>query len=279
MKYAVNLPNFGDYADPQTMVDLAVAAEGAGWDAFFVWDHIVVFDGAIVGDPWVILSAVAAATERITIGPMVTPLPRRRPWVVARQAVTLDHLSGGRLVLGVGLGFPPDEEFGTFGESTSLRTRAGMLDESLAVITGMWTGEPFCFEGRHYRVGEGTFLPRPVQRPRIPIWVAATWPNLAPVRRAARYEGIYPLADNDGTPGLIDAAGITEVAAEVARRRGGLAGYDVSALVVITGDAQRDRATIEAFAEAGATWVHIGPAPEGETIKAVTRRIEAGPPR
>jgi alkanesulfonate monooxygenase SsuD/methylene tetrahydromethanopterin reductase-like flavin-dependent oxidoreductase (luciferase family) len=279
VKFAVNLPNFGVYADPRTMVDLAVAAERAGWDGFFVWDHIVVYDGAVVGDPWVILGAIATRTERITIGPMVTPLPRRRPWVVARQAASLDHLSGGRVVLGVGLGFPPDAEFGTFGEAADLRTRAELLDESLAIITGMWTGEPFSFTGTHYGVGPGTFLPRPVQRPRIPIWVAATWPRPGPVRRAARYEGVYPLADEEGTPGLLDAAGVAEVAAEVSRLRGGLTGYDVSALVVISGDEERDRATIAAFRRAGVTWAHVGEAMEGETIAAVTEWIAAGPPR
>jgi alkanesulfonate monooxygenase SsuD/methylene tetrahydromethanopterin reductase-like flavin-dependent oxidoreductase (luciferase family) len=256
-----------------------VTAERAGWDGFFVWDHIVVHDGAVIGDPWVILSAMAQATKHITVGPMVTPLPRRRPWVVARQAVSLDHLSGGRVVLGVGLGFPPDAEFGTFGEPTDLRTRAEMLDESLAIITGMWSGEPFSFQGRHYRVGPGTFLPRPVQRPRIPIWVAATWPNLAPTHRAAQYEGIYPLADDRGSPGLIGPEGIAEVVAEISRRRDDLAGFDVSALVVITGDADHDRAALAAFGDAGVTWAHIGEALEGETIAAVTEWIEAGPPR
>ncbi|MGB5187075.1 MAG: LLM class flavin-dependent oxidoreductase, partial [Acidimicrobiia bacterium] len=121
MKYAFNIPNFGSYADAAAVADLAAVAEQSGWDGFVVWDHIVIADGMPVGDPWVILTAVAMKTERIMIGPMVTPLPRRRPWVVARQTVTLDHLSGGRLVLGVGIGVPPEEEFGTFGEPTSVR--------------------------------------------------------------------------------------------------------------------------------------------------------------
>src|SRR5690606_38855182 len=114
MRFAVNLPNFGTFSNPRFMVDLGRIAEEAGWDGFFVWDHIVVGDGMPVADPWVLLGAVAGETERILIGTMVTPVPRRRPWVLARQATTIDHLSDGRLVLGVGIGFPPDIEFGTF---------------------------------------------------------------------------------------------------------------------------------------------------------------------
>ncbi|MGB5732309.1 MAG: LLM class flavin-dependent oxidoreductase, partial [Acidimicrobiia bacterium] len=203
MKYAFNIPNFGSYADAAAVADLAAVAEQSGWDGFVVWDHIVIADGMPVGDPWVILTAVAMKTERIMIGPMVTPLPRRRPWVVARQTVTLDHLSGGRLVLGVGIGVPPEEEFGTFGEPTSVRERAERLDEALDVITGMWSGEPFSYDGTHYQVKETTFMPRPLQQPRIPIWVAGTWPNKGPFRRAARFEGVYPLADDNGMPTLI----------------------------------------------------------------------------
>ena len=123
MKYAFNIPNFGPYADAAAVADLAATAEQSGWDGFVVWDHIVFADGMPVGDPWVILTAVAMRTERMMIGPMVTPLPRRRPWVVARQTVTLDRLSGGRLVLGVGIGVPPEAEFGTFANVPSASTR------------------------------------------------------------------------------------------------------------------------------------------------------------
>ncbi len=124
---------------------LAVDAEQAGWDGVFVWDHMVVWSGNLVGDPWILLAAAAAATERIALGPMVTPLPRRRPWKLAREAVTLDQLSGGRLILGVGIGFPPEPEFTAFGEPTEAKVRAEMLDEGLEIITGLWTGRPFGF--------------------------------------------------------------------------------------------------------------------------------------
>jgi len=279
VKFTYNIPNFGPYADAAAVAELAATAEQAGWDGFVVWDHMVISDGMPVGDPWVILTAVAMATERIMIGPMVTPLPRRRPWVVARQAATLDHLSGGRLVLGVGIGVPPDVEFGTFGEPTGVRERAERLDEALDVIVGMWSGEPFSYDGTYYQVKETTFMPRPFQQPRIPIWVAGTWPNKGPFRRAARYEGVYPLADRNGMPVLITPQGVREVVAEVASQRPTMDGYEVSAAIVPTGDTDADRQQLREFADAGVTWAHIGPAGEGEAIEEVAGWIEAGPPR
>ena len=156
MRFGVYLPNFGDHAEPARLVELARAAEQAGWSGFFLWDHVQRagrrgVTGARLVDPWIALAAIAVATERLTLGPLVTPLARRRPWVVARAAVTLDHLSGGRLVLGVGLGAPPEAEFSAFGESPDPRARAEKLDESLAILAGLWRAEPFSFEGVHYR--------------------------------------------------------------------------------------------------------------------------------
>jgi alkanesulfonate monooxygenase SsuD/methylene tetrahydromethanopterin reductase-like flavin-dependent oxidoreductase (luciferase family) len=195
MRYGISIPNFGAWAEPWTMVELARDAEAAGWDGFFLWDHIRFSATPLpVQDPWVLLTAIAAQTERILLGPMVTPLPRRRPWVVARQAVSLDHLSNGRVLLGVGIGEPVDVEFGAFGDPTDRRVRAEMLDEALAIITGLWSGEEFSFSGTHYRIGPMRFLPRPVQQPRIPIIVAGYLPNPGPIRRAARWDGMYPLS-------------------------------------------------------------------------------------
>ncbi len=194
MRYAISIPNFGDWADPRTMVELARDAEAAGWDGFFLWDHIRFSASPLpVQDPWVLLSAIATVTERMTLGPMVTPLPRRRPWVVARQAVSLDHLSNGRVLLGVGIGEPVDVELTAFGEPGDRKVRAAMLDEALSIISGLWSGEEFSFSGDHYQLAPMTFLPRPVQEPRIPIIVAGYWPNRGPIRRAARWDGMNPL--------------------------------------------------------------------------------------
>ena len=173
MRYGISIPNFGDWADPRTMVGLARDAEAAGWDGFFLWDHIRFTATPVpVQDPWVLLSAIAAHTERLILGPMVTPLPRRRPWVVARQAVSLDHLSNGRVLLGIGIGEPVDLEYAAFGEDPDRKVRAEKLDEALAIIAGLWSGEEFSFTGVHYRLEPMRFAPRPVQQPRIPIIVA-----------------------------------------------------------------------------------------------------------
>lgn len=195
MRHALNVPNFGAFSDVALLVSLARDAEAAGWDGFFVWDHLLYVrgDDARCADPWIALAAIAAATTTIRLGPMVTPLPRRRPWLVARESVTLDRLSGGRLTLGVGLGAHPDVEYGQFGEDEALRIRAGKLDEGLAVLAGLWSGERVTFEGTHYRLRDVTFLPRPIQQPRIPVWVAGSWPNERPLRRAARWDGFVPI--------------------------------------------------------------------------------------
>ncbi len=193
MQLAIDIPNFGHWGDPRRVVELARDIEAAGWDGLSIWDHIYVYSGNVVADPWATLGAVAASTERLTLMTMVTPLPRRRPWQVARQAVTIDHLTGGRFVLGVGIGHPPGPELAVFGEETNARTRGAMLDEALDILTGLWSGEEFDYRGEHYRLKKVTFAPTPLQRPRIPIWVAATWPHRKPFRRAALWDGMAPL--------------------------------------------------------------------------------------
>jgi len=150
-------------------------------------------------DPWVGLTAVALHTSRIRIGTMITPLARRRPWQVAREAVSLDRVSKGRFILEVGLGDPAQWDYGFFGEETNAKIRAEKLDESLDILTGLWSGEPFCYQGKHYQLQEVRFLPRPIQQPRIPIWVAGWWPNKPPMRRAARWDGAVPIK-SDGIP-------------------------------------------------------------------------------
>ena len=259
MRYGINVPNFGDYGDPHVMVELAREAEDAGWDGFFVWDHIRLFADWTppVVDPWICLAAVAQATERVKIGPMVTPLSRRRPHKVARETVTLDHLSGGRLIFGVGLGAPADVDFATFGDDAADRTRADMLDEALEVITGLWTGEPFAHHGTHYRVEEATFLPPPVQQPRIPIWVAGFWPNRRPMRRAARWDGAFPISLGSNAEDFVEttAADLAEIVAYIGEHR---TDDDQPFDVVLGGPSPDDPAEhaewIAGLEEAGLTW-------------------------
>lgn len=257
--------------DPRAAADLAGDAEAAGWDGVFTWDGIAI--GATdTYDPWVVMAAMALRTERVTLGAIVTPPSRRRPWKLARETMTLDRLSNGRLVLPVGLGAVDDGAFGNVGEPTDARTRAEMLDESLEILEGLWSGEPFSFEGRHYRFGPMTFRPTPIQRPRIPIWVVGAWPNERSMRRTLRYDGV--VAQVEG------ADGISAIAAWVARERPdapGRAPFEIVAQGSTPPDPTRAAAIVRPYAEAGATW-WIDADWEGATVDAIRARIAAGPP-
>jgi alkanesulfonate monooxygenase SsuD/methylene tetrahydromethanopterin reductase-like flavin-dependent oxidoreductase (luciferase family) len=182
---------FDELYEPRLLADLAVHAEERGWDGFFVWDHIRYSAPArAVADPWIALAAVAYATERLVLGPLVTPLSRRRVHKLARETVTLDHLSRGRLVLGAGLGSDRHGELEPFGEVEDPRERARLLDAGLRRLVAYWGGE---------------LEPPPVQQPRIPIWIASRWPSRRPVRRAARWEGLFPI-DLPGPEALAELA-------------------------------------------------------------------------
>lgn len=284
MKWGVSVPNIGGFADPERVQELACTAERAGWDGFFVWDHLLFsLEPVPVGDVWVLLTAAACATERVRLGPMVAALPRRAPWDVARQAVTLDRLSGGRVVLGVGLGSPAEADFAPFGLTTDLRARARHADEALSIIDSLWSGEAVSFGGEHFTVEDVTFLPRPLQRPRIPIWVGFGWPSGAPVRRAARWDGAIPLRrEADGRLIDTDAASLTEIADVLARNRGRGPGDDGYALVA-TGASRRMSAgeaaeATRTRAAAGATWWLETFEPWRDSPPRALEALAAGPP-
>ncbi|HJR45029.1 MAG TPA: LLM class flavin-dependent oxidoreductase [Actinomycetota bacterium] len=265
MRYGLDLPNFGDFADVSLIAELAATAEESGWDGFFVWDHIARSTayppGIPVADVTVALTAIALATRRIRFGALVTPLPRRRPHKLARELVTLDHLSGGRITLGVGLGSPPDAEFEAFGEPGDARVRADLLDESLEVITGLWSGERVDFDGERLHVHTEGFAPRPVQQPRIPVWVAARWPSPGrPIRRAARWDGIVPVAPSGG--GNLTADDIATIRDRVGRD-------DFEIVATPPKDASRSD-----YESAGATW-WISEATDRDAALA---KAKAGPP-
>jgi alkanesulfonate monooxygenase SsuD/methylene tetrahydromethanopterin reductase-like flavin-dependent oxidoreductase (luciferase family) len=283
MRFAVNVPNFGDYADPRTFMRLAVEAEDAGWDGMFVWDHVLGDPewGVPMADPWVLLAAAAAVTNRIRLGPMVTPLPRRRPWVVARQAVSLDHLSAGRMTLGVGLGAPPKADFEAFGEVSDPRIRAERLDEGLAILDGLWSDSPFAFAGEHFRLATMRFSPPPIQRPRIPIWVAGYWPHRGPFRRAARWDGVFPasrVTEESGAPMPLDE--LEAVLAVIRHERGGdgLAGFDVMVAGGTPTDPRKARRMVEPYVTAGATWWAEGLNGWRGSLAEMEKRLRAGPP-
>jgi alkanesulfonate monooxygenase SsuD/methylene tetrahydromethanopterin reductase-like flavin-dependent oxidoreductase (luciferase family) len=228
-KRGLFLAPFDELVEPATLVDLARRAEASGWDGFFLWDHVAYSPPvSTLADAWIVLAAIAGATERIRIGPLVTPLSRRRIQKVARETATLDRLSAGRLTFGVGLGVEGNGELEPFGEETDPRKRAALLDQGLDRLASFWGGE---------------FEPTPVQSPRIPVWVAGRWKTRrSPLERAARWDGFFPI-------GLPDPSALAQIAAEVAELRGGeQGGFD---LVVEIGSGD-DAAPWEA---AGATWV------------------------
>ena len=277
MNFGLSVPNFGA---PQDLIDMAVAAEDAGWDGFFLWDHVVYrrrADKEMV-DPWVVLGAIAAATSRIKLGTLITPVSRRRPWKLARETGTLDVLSDGRFIFGVGLGNPPDADFEHLGEESDNKRRAAMLDEGLDVIAGLWTGAPLNHEGENYKIVDTLMLPPPVQSPRIPVWVAGVWPNKAPFRRAARWDGVVPIKkDNEGFKRMTPDD-VVEMKVFMAPLRADGAPYDI----VISGWTGADIAgaadKIEPFAEAGATWWLESPSGAPGWQDEVNPRIQAGPP-
>lgn len=256
-------------------VALARAAEEAGWDGVFTWDGIHVGDEIEVRDPWVLMAAFAMATSRIRLGAMIMPLARRRPWKVAREAVTLDHLSNGRLVLPVGLGALDDSGWGRVGEPTDRRTRAERLDETLEILTGLWTGKPFGYQGRHYRFEPMAFKPEPIQRPRIPIWVVGGWPSERSMSRALRYDGLLPyVLPRSGVEYGPEA--VSEMRDWIGQRRS-LDGFDIVVEGTTSTDDRKAMAdSVQPWEEAGATW-WIESDWNGD-VAALRRRIEAGPP-
>lgn len=262
MRRGLFLPIFDELGDPATLARLAARAERRAWDGVFVWDHLLYRPPAVTAtDPWIALAAMAVATERIELGPMVTPLARRRPWVVARQAVAIDHLSGGRFVLGLGLGLDSSGgELSRFGEETDDRRRATMLDEGLEVLTGLLSGEPVWHAGEHYRA-EAQFLPRPARPGGMPIWLAARWPNRRPVARALRHDGVF-LIDTDDPASL---SGIVTQARAIGRP------FDI-VVEGSPGDA------VDGWESAGATWWFAAFDPFVVTVAEVEAAIDAGPP-
>lgn len=276
LRYGFLVPS----GDPRTVAGLAREAEGAGWDGVFYWDGICVGNMETY-DPWVVMAAMAMRTESVRIGAVLTPPARRRPWKLARETVTLDHLSGGRLVLPVGLGALDDGGFSRVGEPTDKKVRAQLLDESLEILTGLWSGEPFSYDGEHYRMEEMTFRPPPVQRPRIPIWVVGAWPSKKSMRRALRYDGVLAATVGGGaeSPGVTPET-IREIKAYAGQNRD-----ETTPFAIVWegqtpgGDPEQAASIVRPYAEAGATWWIESPWTPPNEPEDLRIRINQGPPR
>lgn len=278
VRYGLYVPDFGKSAFPRTMANLAYEAEQAGWDGFFLWDHILEWNERVpIFDSFTILAAISMRTERIRIGTTITPLPRLKPWIVSKQVATLDHLSGGRMVLGVGLGNPESTDYARFDESPDVRVLAEELDESLAIITGLWSGKPFSFSGKHYRIKETLFLPSPVQKPRVPIWVGGGWPRAGPFLRAARWDGVVPIILPEKLP---NPSEIQEIVAYIKKHRSSLEGFDVVEINWTTGVNRKANARkVSYYAEAGVTWWLESLYTMRDSPERMLERIRRGPPR
>ena len=274
MKHGLFLPPFDGLADVERMAELAVLAEEAGWDGFFVWDHLR-YPAPVrdILDPYVCLAVMAARTSRITLGPMVTPLNRRRPQVVARQAVSLDRLSKGRLVMGFGIGDDyPGGELACFGELTNAVERGRALDEGIAIFRGLVSGEEVNVTGEFFKALEVTFQPTAYRASGIPVWTAGRWPNPAPVRRAARHQGMMVIQ-------ITEPEQVVDLRAKLSEAGADLDHFDV----VVWG--QRDEKMIyrederyTEWARAGVTWFLTGPGPFNLDFDEVRQYVAAGPP-
>jgi luciferase-like monooxygenase len=280
MRYGLSLPDGGECGDAAFLLELGELAEASGWDGVFLEDYVC-YQGdraAPTCDAWTALAALAARTERVLLGTMVTPLTRRRPWNVARQVAAVDAISEGRTVLGVGLGdtgesVGVDASFTAFGEETDARTRGAMLDEALEIVASFWAGEQFSFSGRHYRVEDVTPLPAPPQQPRPPIWIGGGYPNRRPVDRALRWDGscLYRAPAEGGEDSSLGPDEIRDLRSRAGDRAWTIAvggqrrGEDL--------DAQREE--IGAAGDAGADWwVEWVPPGDRETMRAA---VERGP--
>jgi hypothetical protein len=276
MKYGFVLPG----GDASLAAELAQEAEQAAWDGFFMWEPVWGID------PWVSLAAAAVRTQKIRLGTMLTPVSRRRPWKLASETVTLDRLSAGRLILAVGLG-AVDTGFDKFGEETDRRKRAELLDEGLEILTGLWAGQPFHFNGIHYQVAETDFLPPPppVQQPRIPIWVVGAWPWPKSMRRVLRYDGILPMVKDKQGAHQADPEDIAAIKDYVEQNRAPNTPFDIVVEGQTPGDdPEKAVHLVGTMQEAGATWwiETLWDETEGiwqeQGLERVRRRLRQGPP-
>jgi hypothetical protein len=277
VRFGVFLPPFAEYAEPEFVAALAGSAEDAGWDGFFLWDHMLAEPGMAVADPWVTMAAMAVETSSIRLGALVTPLPRRRPWVLSRQMATLDRLSNGRLIGGVGLGDDGWSEFSAFGEEVDPVVRGQMLDEAVELLQRFLSGEPVRFTGNHYVVDAPPLLPTPLQSP-LPIWGACRWPNRRPLSRIAKLQGCFPIFRTSGVIPPPDPIDIRELRGALTEL-GAASTIDIAVRCALSlQDPALVPDIVSGLEESGVTWM-LESFPPGEPPDRVADVIDRGPPR
>ena len=274
MKFGFVIPG----GDLKTILSLASEVENAGWDGVFYWDAIYIKQVGLMYDAWSVLSAIALRTSKIRIGAMLTAVNRRRPWKLARETVTVDHLSNGRLIIPVGLGAMDDGGYTKVGELQERKQRAELLDEGLQILEGLWSGKPFSYKGKHYQIGEMAFLPRPVQRPRIPIWVVGAWPSTRSMGRALRYDGVIPTTrGSDGLFGKPKQEDLPPIRNFIRKHRKSRKPFEIVCEgETPVGDQKKGEEIASTWEEAGATWwIESRWSKPNESLS----RIKQGPPR
>ena len=277
MQYGLDVAITGAYAQASLLADLVALAEDAGWDGFFVQGGLLCTDSEPLIDPWIALSAIALRTRRLRLGVFMTPLAAYRPWHVARLAMSLDHLSQGRLIFGAGLG----ERAGAFeqvGEDADPRRRAEKLDEGLAILQMLWSGDVVSFRGQQYQMTDAQLAPKPLQSPSIPIWVAGYWPHRKPLRRAARFDGIY-IGSQTANGDPLTPFDLQEALAYIKTLRTASSPFDVAFAGETPADAKKGATLAQPYMAAGVTWWLEGVWPERGSVEQMRERIRQGPPR
>ena len=280
MKFALDVPITGEYSIDK-VINLAKEAEDNNWDGFFLWDMLLDSRNPSIStlDPIVTLSAIAASTKKMKLGLMLTPIVRRRPWKLARELVTIDHLSKGRLIIGIGLGFNK-EEFSRFGEESDLKIRAEKLDESLEILTKLLQGEEVNFKGKYYTVNEIQFNPLPYQKRHIPIWLGGFWPNKKPYRRGAKYDGMYPGIASPDPANPVDTLksnNLKNIREYIGKFRENIDDFDLMLYGNISSDYEKEKENLKEWENAGLTW--WAQSNDFDSFEEHRERILEGPPK
>ena len=280
MNFAVSLPNYKKYADVHLLIKMAKEAETAGWDGFVIWDHEAAGGKSPVTDPWVTMGAIAAQTHKMKLGIIITQLAKHSPWKIAKEAATLDQLTDGRFILGIGLGFALEREFKVLGDEHKEKARKAVLDEILEILGDLWTEDDYKISDEHFKEDQ----PQPDRKKKrpvyIPIWMAGLWPDRLQFRRVAQWNGVLPIAKGYEYNNMMLPEAINDVIEFVGSHRTVDEPFDIIHAGITSGvDHEKDKEIIETYRQAGVTWWMEAITPGRAPVEKIIERIKAGPPR